>query len=53
MIAPWAQDEVGRADLGDTRLDNRFAILLSTLGSRPNLSIPASCCGRAETKAAY
>lgn len=53
MIAPWAQDEVGGADLGDTRLDNRFAILLSTLGSRPNLSIPAACCGRAETKAAY
>jgi hypothetical protein len=53
MIAPWARDEVGGADLGDTRLDNRFAILLSTLGSRPNLSIPAACCGRAETKAAY
>jgi Transposase DNA-binding/Transposase Tn5 dimerisation domain len=53
MIAPWAEVEVGGADLGDTRLDDRFAILLSTLGSRPNLSIPAACCGRAEIKAAY
>lgn len=53
MIAPWAKDEVAGADLGDTRLDDRFAILLSALGSRPNLSIPAACCGRAELKAAY
>ena len=53
MIAPWAAVEVGGADLGDTRLDDRLAILLSTLGSRPNLSIPAACRGRAEIKAAY
>lgn len=53
MIAPWAKDEVAGANFGDARLDNRFAILLSTLGSRPNLSIPAACRGRAEMKAAY
>jgi Transposase DNA-binding/Transposase Tn5 dimerisation domain len=53
MIAPWAKDEVLGADLGDTRLDERFAVLLSDLGSRPNLSIPAACLGRAEMKAAY
>jgi hypothetical protein len=53
MIAPWAEVEVGGADLGDTRLDDRLAILLSSLGSRPNLSIPAACLGRAEIKAAY
>jgi Transposase DNA-binding/Transposase Tn5 dimerisation domain len=53
MIAPWAECEVAGADFGDTRLDNRFAIVLSDLGSRPNLSIPAACLGRAEIKAAY
>jgi hypothetical protein len=53
MMAPWAQDELVGADLGDTRLDARFAILLSSMGSRPNLSIPAACLGRAEMKAAY
>ena len=53
MIAPWAQEEVALADLGDERLDNRLAILLSDLGSRPFLSIPAACGGHAETKAAY
>ncbi len=53
MIAPWAKDEVATADLGDARLDGRLAMLLSDLGSRPNLSIPAACLGRAEIKAAY
>jgi hypothetical protein len=53
MIAPWAQEEVALADLGDERLDDRLAILLSDLGSRPFLSIPAACGGRAEIKAAY
>jgi Transposase DNA-binding/Transposase Tn5 dimerisation domain len=53
MITPWAESEVEGADFGDARLDDRFAILLSTLGSRPNLSIPAACLGRAEIKAAY
>jgi hypothetical protein len=40
-------------DLGDERLDARVAVLLTSLGSRPNLSIPAACGGRAETQAAY
>lgn len=40
-------------DLGDARLNKRAASLLSTLGNRPNLSIPAACKGRAEMKAAY
>ena len=53
MIAPWAEDEVAGADLGDARLEDRFAVLLSDIGSRPNLSIPAACLGRAEIKAAY
>jgi hypothetical protein len=53
MIAPWVQDELANADLGDLRLDARFELLLSALGSRPNLSIPAACGGRAEMEAAY
>ncbi len=53
MIAPWAKEEVATVDLGDKRLDDRLAVLLSDLGNRPNLSIPAACGGRAEMKAAY
>jgi len=53
MIAPWAKEETAGVDLGDKRLDERIAILLSDLGSRPALSIPAACGGKAEMKAAY
>ena len=53
MISLWAQEEVASVDLGDQRLDARAAILLSALGNRPNLSIPAACGGRAEMQAAY
>ena len=53
MIALWAKDEVAHADLGDQRLNDRLVTVLSDLGSRPNLSIPAACGGRAEMKAAY
>ncbi len=41
------------ADFGDERLDARAVTLWSALGSRPNLSIPAACRGRAEMHAAY
>jgi hypothetical protein len=53
MIAPWAREEMATADFGDERLDERVVTLLSALGSRPNLSIPAACGGRAEMHAAY
>ena len=53
MVAPWVRDELVTADLDDARLDQRFALLLSALGQRPNLSIPAACGGRAEMTAAY
>jgi hypothetical protein len=53
MIAPWATKEVAGSKLGDKRLDDRLVVLLSDLGSKPNLSIPAACGGRAEIKAAY
>lgn len=47
------QQEVETADWGDERLDSRFELLLSALGSRPNRSIPAAWGGRAEMQAAY
>jgi len=53
MIAPWAMEEMETVNLGDERLDARLEILLSALGKRPNLSIPAACGGHAEMKAAY
>lgn len=53
MVSPWAQEELASVDLGDGRLDARAAVLLSALGNRPNLSIPAACGGRAEMQAAY
>ena len=42
MIASWAKKEAAQANFGDERLDDRFVILLSELGNRPNLSIPAA-----------
>jgi hypothetical protein len=53
MIASWAREESAGAHFGDQRLDDRMAILLSDLGNRPVLSIPAACGGRAEMKGAY
>lgn len=53
MIAPWAKEEVATVDFGDERLDARIVTLLSALGNRPTLSIPAACGGRAEMEAAY
>jgi hypothetical protein len=49
----WVPQELTTADLGDERLDQRFAILLDRLSARPTASIPAACRGRAETEAAY
>jgi hypothetical protein len=53
MIAPWANEEVATAHLGDERLDARLVKLLTALGNRPHLSLPAACGGRHELKAAY
>jgi hypothetical protein len=53
MLAPWATEELAGVKLGDKRLNARVVVLLSALGDRPILSIPAACGGRAETKAAY
>ena len=49
----WIEDELRTADLLDTRLNDRFRVLLERLSDKPTLSIPAACNGWAETQAAY
>jgi len=49
----WAAQELATIDLGDERLNARAEVLLSCLGDKPQVSIPAACNGWAETKAAY
>jgi transposase-like protein/transposase Tn5 family protein/DDE family transposase len=53
MLAPWAEHEMKQANLEDQRLNKRLKQLLSVLGERPQLSIPAACGGYAEMVAAY
>lgn len=49
----WIAEELEGVDLGDRRLNARYAVLLDRLSQRPSLSIPAACEGWAETEAAY
>jgi hypothetical protein len=49
----WAAEEMRTINLGDKRLNKRLLFLFDKLGNSPNLSIPASCGGWHETKAAY
>jgi hypothetical protein len=49
----WAAEEMRTINLGDKRLNKRLLFLFDKLGNSPNLSIPASCGGWYETKAAY
>lgn len=49
----WITEELRTSDLGDKRLDKRFASVLDQLSSRPNDSLPAACGGWADIHAAY
>lgn len=49
----WIEDELRTADLPDSRLNDRYRVLLARLSDQPTLSIPAACNGWAETQAAY
>lgn len=49
----WIMDELASVDLGDQRLNKRYATLLERLESKASLSIPGACKGWAETQAAY
>ena len=53
MVSDWAREESATADFGDKRLNERYARIMSSIGNRPNLSIPAGCSGRAEMEATY
>ena len=52
-MLPWLDDELRTADLPDTRLTRRFAVLLEQFSAQPTYSIPTACGGWAETLAAY
>jgi hypothetical protein len=52
-VLDWAEEELGRADLGDRRLEKRLVSLLRDFYNRPQASIPEACRSRAKTKAAY
>ena len=52
--ADWAEEELGRAQLGDQRLRRRLLVIARDFYARPQSNIPQSCDGdRAKTKAAY
>lgn len=53
MISEWALSETEDATWEDERLNDRLTKLLSDLGARPQMSIPAACGGLNETVAAY
>lgn len=49
----WAQEEFGRARLGDARLEARLQELARDFYARPCAQIPQACGTRAKAKAAY
>lgn len=49
----WAEEEWGRASLGDTRLVQRLIALGRDRYARPQANIPQTCGSRSKTKAAY
>src|SRR5665213_2611743 len=49
----WVIEELATLNLGDKRLKKRANKILAQLSRNATDSIPASCCGAAETKAAY
>jgi len=52
--ADWAEEEFGRASLGDKRLSQRLCVLARDFYARPSCNLPQSANGdRAKSKAAY
>ncbi len=49
----WADEEFGKADLGDERLRKRLVILARDFYAQPEANIPEACGSRAKVKAAY
>ena len=53
LVEKWVIEECSSLNLGDKRLDKRTKKILSHLSKSPLSSIPTSCKGWHETKAAY
>jgi hypothetical protein len=51
--ADWAEEEFGRARLGDARLAKRLLGVARDFFGKPQANIPQACGSRARTKAAY
>jgi hypothetical protein len=49
----WAEEELGEAEVGDSRLNKRLLTIAQAFYARPQSNIPQACQTRAETKAAY
>lgn len=49
----WIEEELRTADLGDHRLDKRFAIVLDRLSQKPSVGISTACEDWGETLATY
>lgn len=49
----WVEQEFATADLGDKRLNQRLAKIVSAMAEQPSKSIPAACRGWSESKATY
>jgi len=49
----WAQEEFGKAELGDRRLVKRLVTLAHNFGEQPQAPVPQACGTHAKTKAAY
>lgn len=52
-MTPWIEEDFGRGDFGDKRLDRRLKIVAERFSQAPNLSPKSACHGWAETLAAY
>ena len=48
-----SEEELRTVDLGDERLNDRYAIILDRVSRKPSVSFPAACRGWAETLATY
>ena len=49
----WATQELGRADLGDARLNKRLVKIVEDLAGQPEASVPQACEDWASTKGVY
>jgi len=51
--ADWAEEEFGKCDLGDKRLERRLLTVARDFFAHPTMSIPQACGNKAKTKAVY